>query len=67
MRRTVDPLPLTQCGVCRGELLLKRIERDALAFDADVALYHCARCGLEVSHRLAYNPYTPHNSLAAAR
>jgi len=67
MRRTVDPLPVTRCEVCRGELLLKRIESDVLGLSADVALYHCSSCGLEVSHRLAYDPYTPHNFFAAAR
>ena len=62
MRRTVEPLPFKRCEVCRGELLLKRIETDGSGSDAEVALYHCAQCGLELSYRLAYNPYTPHSS-----
>jgi len=61
MRRTLEPLPAMRCTICRGELLLKRIKAESVDSDADVAIYHCARCGHELSHLLTYSPYTPHD------
>jgi hypothetical protein len=62
MRRRLDPPPFIRCTVCRGELLLKCIKAESVDSDADIAIYHCERCGHELTHLLAYSPYNPHDA-----
>ena len=56
MRRLVEPSASARCVHCNGELLLKRVEPDAMTFD--VVRYLCAKCGSEQSRRIAHDPYT---------
>jgi hypothetical protein len=54
MRNLVEPPPSTHCERCKGELLFKRIEPDDPAFDIEVQLFVCAKCGREHSRRLIH-------------
>jgi hypothetical protein len=45
MRNLVQPPPSMHCEHCRGELLFKRIEPDDPAFDIEVQMFVCAKCG----------------------
>jgi len=60
MRRTFDPPQSMPCAICRGELLLRCIKAESVDSDADIAVYHCARCGSELSQLLTYS--TPHDA-----
>ncbi len=57
MRRLVEPSPSTQCELCHGGLLLKRIEPDVQVIEVDVAIYLCVKCGRERSRRVIHDPY----------
>ena len=67
MRNLVQPLPSMHCEHCAGELLFKRIERDDPAFDIEVQIFVCAKCGREHSRKLMHEPYTAHTARAAER
>lgn len=67
MRNLVDPLPSTHCERCGGELLFKRIETDDPAFDIDVQIFVCAKCGREHSRKLIHERYSPHTARVAER
>jgi hypothetical protein len=48
-------------------LLFKCIERDDPAFDIEVQIFVCAKCGLEHSRKLMHEPYTAHTVKEAER
>ncbi len=60
MPRTLEPLLSMQCTVCRGEMLLKCVKAESADSDADIAIYHCERCGNELSYLLPYSADKPH-------
>ena len=62
MRSLVQPLPTVHCEHCDGVLLLKCIECDDPAYEIDVEIYVCKKCGHEHSRRVIRDPYTPHVS-----
>ncbi len=47
MRNLVQPPPSMHCELCDGELRFKRIEPDDPAFDMEVEIFVCAKCGHE--------------------
>ena len=65
MRNLVQPLPSVHCEHCGGELLFKRIEEDDPAFDIEVQVFVCAKCGREHSRKLMHDPYAAHTLHAA--
>ena len=65
MRNLVEPLPSTRCEHCDGELLFERLERDDPAFDIEVQIFVCAKCGREHSRKLIHEPYTAHTATDA--
>ena len=67
MRNLVQPLPSMHCEHCDGELLFKRIEPDDPAFDIEVQIFVCAKCGREHSRKLIHEPYTAHTAREAER
>ena len=67
MRNLVQPLPSMHCEHCDGELLFKCIELDEPAFDIEVQIFVCAKCGREHSRKLIHEPYTAHTARAAQR
>jgi hypothetical protein len=67
MRKLVEPLASMHCERCDGELLFKRIEPDDPAFDIEVQIFVCAKCGREHSRKLIHEPYTAHAARAAER
>ena len=60
MRNLVQPLPCMHCDHCGGELLFKRIEPADPAFDIEVQIFVCAKCGREHSRQLIHERYTAH-------
>jgi len=50
MRTLVDPPSSSHCGLCGGELLLKRIESVNRTLNLDNEILICAKCGGEQSH-----------------
>ena len=67
MRNLVQPPPSTHCVHCYGELLFKRIEPNDPAFDIEVQIFVCVKCGRLRSHRLIHDPYTAHTARGAER
>ena len=67
MRNLVEPLPSMRCQDCNGELLFKRIEPNDPAFDIEVQIFVCAKCGREHSQRLIQEPYAAHTARDAER
>jgi len=65
MRNLVEPLPSTRCEHCDGVLLFERLERDDPAFDIEVQIFVCAKCGREHSRKLIHEPYTAHTATDA--
>jgi len=59
MRNLVQPPPSQQCDLCHVELRLKQLLPDRPSFELDVAIFVCARCGHEQSHRVSHDPYAP--------
>ncbi len=57
MRRELDPQPYMRCTVCRGELILQCVKAESADSDADIALYHCDRCGYKLSLLLRGSSY----------
>ena len=67
MRNLVEPLPAVHCELCGGELLFKTSERDDPAFDIDVQLFVCAKCGREHLRKLIHDPYAAHTMRGGGR
>jgi DNA-directed RNA polymerase subunit RPC12/RpoP len=62
MRNLVQPLPSMHCARCGGELLFKRIDPVDPAFDIEVQIFVCAKCGNKHSRKLMHDPYAPHTA-----
>ena len=60
MRNLVQPPPSQHCDLCHGELRLKQLLPDGPSFELDVAIFVCAECGHEQSHRVSHDPYAAH-------
>jgi len=45
MRNLIQPPPSMHCELCDGELRFKRIEPDDPAFDMEVEIFVCSKCG----------------------
>lgn len=59
MRNLVDPPPISRCKLCRGELLLKGIEKCGPHIDLDIQMFVCAKCGQEQVVGVARNYHMP--------
>ena len=62
MRNLVQPPPSMHCELCYGELRFKRIEPDDSAFDMEVEIFVCSKCGHAHSHPVMHNHYAAHNA-----
>ena len=60
MRNLVQPPPSMHCELCDGELRFKRIE--PAAFDMEVEIFVCSKCGHVHSHPVMHNHYAAHNA-----
>ena len=58
MRSLVQPSPSMRCEFCEGELLFKRLEPDNPAFDTEVQIFVCTKCGRPHSRKVVHDPYT---------
>jgi hypothetical protein len=67
MRSLVQPSPSMRCAFCDGELLFKRLEPDNPAFDTEVQIFVCSKCGRPHSRKVVHDPYTPHVARETAR
>ena len=65
MRNIVQPLPSMHCQHCNGELLFKRVQPDHPAFEIEVQIFVCAKCGREGSRRLIHDRYSAHTARSA--
>jgi hypothetical protein len=62
MRNLVQPLPSMHCALCGGDLLFKRIDPVDPAFDIEVQIFVCAKCGKKHLRELIHDPYAPHTA-----
>jgi hypothetical protein len=60
VRNLVEPPPSLHCDLCHGELRLKQLLPYGPSFELDVAIFVCAKCSHEQSHRLSHDPYVAH-------
>lgn len=61
MRILVEPPPSSRCGLCGGELRLKRIESSGPAIGLDRELSVCVDCDREQSYAVSHHNRT-HNA-----
>jgi len=57
MRNLVEPPPSLHCELCHGELRFDRIEPDGRAFDMEVEIFVCVKCGRAHPRRMIHDPY----------
>ena len=62
MRNLVQPPTSMHCELCDGELRFKRIEPDDPAFDMEVEIFVCSKCGHVHSFPVMHNHYAAHNA-----
>ena len=62
MRNPVQPPPSVHCELCDGELRFKRIEPDDPAFDMEVEIFVCSKCGHVHSLPVMHNHYAAPNA-----
>ena len=58
MRTLVDPPLSLRCGVCNGELRLKKIQQDTSPLKSDITTFVCAKCGRDKSYRASGDPHS---------
>ncbi len=62
MRNLVQPPPSMHCELCYGELRFKQIEPDDPAFDTEVEIFVCGKCGHVRSLPVIRDPYAAHTA-----
>jgi len=66
MRNLIQPPPSMHCELCDGELRFKRIEPDDPAFDMEVEIFVCSKCGHVHSLPVIHDPYAAHTARSMA-
>ena len=62
MRNLVQPPTSVHCKLCNGELRFKRIEPDDPAFDMEVEIFVCSKCGHVHSLPVMHDHYAAHTA-----
>ena len=62
MRNLTQPPPSMHCEVCDGLLQFKLTEPNDQAFDMEVQIFVCTKCGSEYARKVMRDRYAAHTA-----